>query len=201
MASSAHKRERHTRFHGRVDDSERLCDHPDCLEMGEFRAPKTGHKRGGFDGPGDYHYLCLDHVREFNAHYDFFEGMDNDEIWAAQRPWSGWERETKAFAMNGGGATPRWQDFTDPLDAIGARFRIGVRAPRTDGKPLSDRDRENLQILGLDKDADRKALRKRYAELLRTYHPDRNGGDRSREKMLQRVIEAYQELKAAAAFA
>ncbi|NNC71514.1 MAG: J domain-containing protein [Sphingomonadaceae bacterium] len=183
-----------------MDDSDHLCDHPDCIETGEFRAPKTGHRRGGFDGPGDYHYLCLDHVRAFNAGYNYFEGMDDDAIWAAQRPWSGWEREIKAFATAGGGATPRWQDFTDPLDAIGAKFRTGVRAPRKDGKPLSDRDRENLQILGLDKDADRKALRRRYAELLRQYHPDRNGGDRSREKMLQRVIEAYQELKLATAF-
>ena len=30
-------------------------------------------------------------------------------------------------------------------------------------------------------DADRKALRTRYTELLRRYHPDHNGGDRTKE--------------------
>lgn len=200
MASSAQKRDTQTKFHGRIEDDVHICDHPGCQELGEFRAPRTSHRRGGFDGPGDYYLLCLDHVRAFNASYDYFDGMDEEDIFNAQRPWSGWDRETRSFASNGASPTPRWQDFTDPLDAIGARFRTGVRAPRTDGKVLSDRDRRNLQIMGLDANADRKALRKRYAELLGKYHPDRNGGDRSREPKLQDVIEAYQELKEAAAF-
>ena len=196
MASRA----RHEKFHGRIDDSERMCDHPSCTRPGEFRAPRTGHRRGGFDGPGDYYLLCLDHVRAFNAGYDYFEGMSEEEIHDQQRPWSGWERETRAFAANGASPTPRWHDFTDPLDAIGARFRTGVRAPRRDGKPLTDRDRENLQILGLDANSDLKTLRRRYAALVRQYHPDKNGGDRSREKMLQRVIDAYTQLKDSPAF-
>ena len=50
-------------------------------------------------------------------------------------------------------------------------------------------------------DADRRSLRTRYAELVRKYHPDRNGGDRSHEKALTAVIEAYAKLKSAAAFA
>ena len=40
-----------------------------------------------------------------------------------------------------------------------------------------------------------------FAELVRRYHPDRNGGDRSHEKALQDVIAAYTALKGAAAFA
>jgi len=43
-------------------------------------------------------------------------------------------------------------------------------------------------------------LRKRYSTLVRRYHPDRNGGDRSNERRLQRVVEAYQLLRKAAAF-
>ena len=58
-----------------------------------------------------------------------------------------------------------------------------------------------LKVLGLAADADRSALRKRYSELVRKYHPDRNGGDRSHEAMLQRVIAAYQQLRQAPAFA
>lgn len=56
-------------------------------------------------------------------------------------------------------------------------------------------------MLGLDLDADRRALRKRYSELVHSLHPDRNGGDRSSEKRLQSVVEAYQLLRKAAAFA
>lgn len=56
-------------------------------------------------------------------------------------------------------------------------------------------------MLGLGLDVDRRGLRQRYAELLRRYHPDRNGGDRSHESKLQAVIEAYTQLKGRPAFA
>ena len=42
-------------------------------------------------------------------------------------------------------------------------------------------------------------LRQRYSELVRRYHPDRNGGDRTYEARLGRVVEAYQVLRKSAA--
>jgi hypothetical protein len=144
--------------------------------------------------------MCLDHVRAFNACYNYFDGMDADEIVSAQSPYGGWERETRAFAANGSPG-PRWADFVDPLDAIGARFRPRTAEARSDGRELSPADRRALGVLGLGVDADRRALRQRYLDLVRLYHPDRNGGDRSHEKALQGVIEAYTALKGRPAFA
>jgi hypothetical protein len=181
-------------------DTGRCCDQSGCDNAGEFRAPPADGRRGGFDGPGDWRWLCLDHVRAFNSGYNFFSGMSQDEIQAANSPYGGWDRETRAFSTNGS-PPPRWADFTDPLDAIGARFQRMRDQPRQDGCELSEGDRRALKILGLTGDADRKALRTRYAELVRKFHPDRNGGDRSHEKALQAVIEAYQSLKARPAFA
>jgi hypothetical protein len=191
------ERRRGERFHGRVGAGDRACASPGCREAGEFRAP--GPRRPGFDGPGDWRWLCLDHVREFNTRYNFFDGMSAEEIVDQQRPYAGWERETRAFSA-GAHDRPRWADFTDPLDAIGARF-AEIRKPRADGRPLSEADRRSLKVLGLGHDADRRALRQRYAELVRRYHPDRNGGDRSFERALQDVIAAYTHLRGAALFA
>lgn len=200
MASGTEKKDRpHTRFHGRVEGTGRPCAQPGCDAAGEFRAPPLeGAGDGG--GPPAFRWMCLDHVRAFNARYNFFDGMTADEIHHAQRPLAGWERETRAFARAGtGDPGPRWADFADPLDAVGARFAEARRA-RPDGKPLSDIDRRSLKVLGLDAQADRSALRQRYSELVRRYHPDRNGGDRSHEAMLQKVIAAYQHLRKAPAF-
>lgn len=185
------------KFHGRVEGRAQHCAAPGCAASGEFRAP--GDQRPGFDGPGDWRWLCLDHVREFNSAYNWFDGMTPDEISAAQTAYGGWERETRAFGTAGQSPPPRWADFADPLDAIGARFQ----APRArqDGRDLSEADRRNLGTLGLDVDASRRALRLRYAELVRRYHPDHNGGDRSHEKALQAVIEAYTALKSRPLFA
>lgn len=160
----------------------------------------------GFDGPGDYRWFCLDHVREFNSGYDFFRGMSADEILRAQSPIHGWERETRAFRPTAGiDAAPRWADFADPLEAISGRARARARAmrpeQRQDGKLLTPDERRALETLGLPIDADRKALRSRYSDLVRQYHPDRNGGDRGYETRLQGVVEAYHLLRKAAAFA
>ena len=190
------KRVRHDRFHGRVENAQRSCDNPGCAEPGEFRAP--GSRRPSFDGPGEWRWLCLDHVRAFNAGYDWFEGMSADEILAAQHPVSGWERESRAFGSQAGIDTPpRWADFKDPLEAISARMRARMPVSRSDGRVFTPEQRRAFDVLGLGVEADRTALRKRYSILVRRYHPDRNGGDRSFEERLRRVVEAYQLLRKA----
>lgn len=191
---------RHDRFHGRIGGAGRGCDRPGCHEAGEFRAP--GPRGSSFDGPGDYRWFCLDHVREFNAGYDWFEGMTAEEIMRAQSPIHGWERETRAFSPTAGiDSAPRWADFADPLEAINARARARRPVERKDGRPVTPDERKALELLGLPLDSDRSMLRSRYSALVREYHPDRNGGDRSFEKRLQAVVEAYQLLRKAAAFA
>lgn len=192
-------------LHGRYDSDGRVCEAPGCDEEGEFRAPGS---RGpgfapGFDGPGVWRYFCLEHVREFNDGYDFFENMSAEEILAAQSPMAGWQTETRAFKADAGvDGVPRWADFDDPLDAIGARantIKHGAGASQEFSR-LTPKEREALNVMGLSPQADRTKLRSRYSELVRRYHPDRNGGDRSHERRLQRVVEAYQLLRRASTF-
>jgi len=195
---------RNQKFHGRYECKGRVCEAPECDGAGEFRAP--GPQRPSFDGPGDYRWFCLDHIRAFNSGYDFFEGMSADEIYRAQSPVAGWERESRAFRPTAGvDGMPRWADFDDPLDAIGARAadlrrQAAGRAAETgwvrgEAVRFSAMEREALTVMGLDPQADRAGLRARYSQLVRKYHPDRNGGDRRHEAKLQRVVEAYQLLR------
>jgi hypothetical protein len=193
---------RHQRFHGRYEDSGRECEAEGCREPGEFRAP--GERSASFDGPGDTRWFCLDHVREFNSGYDWFAGMSPEEIIEAQSPINGWRRDTRAFRADAGvGGVPRWADFDDPLEAIGMRAsELRARAAGREARArFTPREQEALGVMGLDPQADRKRLRSRYSELVRKYHPDRNGGDRAYEARLQSVVEAYQLLRKAAAFA
>ncbi|RVQ66079.1 J domain-containing protein [Croceicoccus ponticola] len=190
---------RYDRFHGRFENEGRCCEAPGCEEGGDFRAP--GSRGPSFDGPGDWRWFCLEHVRAFNAGYDFFKGMSADEILDAQSPIAGWRHNARVYSGMGNDA-PRWADFDDPLDAISARAR-NIRGDREQQweqeayarqRGLDAADRRALEELGLSFDADRPMLRRRYSELVRRYHPDRNGGDRSHEDRLQRVVAAYQHL-------
>jgi hypothetical protein len=154
-----------------------------------------------FDGPGTWRFLCLDHVREHNAKYNFFEGMSPDEISEAQGPLGGWERPSRKFAANGADPPPKWSDFADPLEAISGRFgNIRERTAAAVSR-FSKPERQALSVLGLGEDVDRHKLRKTYSGLVRRYHPDKNGGDRSHEVRLAAVIDAYQLLRKSAAFA
>jgi hypothetical protein len=183
------------RLHGRVEGARAQCAVPGCDAPGEFKAPL---QPANFDGPGAWRFLCLDHVRAHNAKYNFFEGMSPEEITEAQSPLAGWERPSRRFAANGADPPPAWSDFTDPLDAIATRFgRIRNNQPSRFGKA----ERRALGVLGLGEDADRHALRQRYSGLVRRYHPDKNGGDRTHEGRLGEVIEAYQLLRKSPAFA
>lgn len=186
---------RNPRFHGRVEGARDRCAVPGCDEPGEFKAPLSA---SNFDGPGQWRFLCLEHVREHNAKYNFFNGMSPEEISEAQSPLAGWERATRAFAHAGSDPAPAWSDFSDPLEAISGRFHRsrGSAVPAR----FSRSEQRALAVLGLGDDADLKSVRGRYSLLVRRFHPDRNGGDRSHEGRLGAVIEAYQLLRKSSAF-
>jgi hypothetical protein len=181
-------------MHGKVEGATGRCAAPGCRARGEYKAPS---QPANFDGPGSYRLLCLDHVREHNARYNFFDGMSPDEIAEAQTPYAGWERSTRAFASAGADPAPSWSDFSDPLDAISARFK---HVDREESSRFTGAERRALSVLGLGENASLKSVRSQYSKLVRRFHPDRNGGDRSHEKQLREVIDAYQTLRKAAGF-
>lgn len=196
---------RQSRFHGRYEESEVTCQSPGCNEPGQFRAP--GHRPNGFDGPGEYRWFCLEHVREFNSDYDWFEGMSAEEIVDAQSPAAGWRTESSSFKPTAGAdGLPRWADYDDPLDAISARAngiksRVQREAEISMTGRFSTEEAKALDLMGLGLDTDKRKLRRRYSELVRRYHPDRNGGDRQYETRLNKVVEAYQLLRKSLAIA
>ncbi len=162
------------------------CAHDGCPLPGEFRAPRSNRLPGS---EGGWQFLCLDHVREFNAGYNFFDGLSPDEIREAQSPLAGWERA--ATGRQGREAF----SFGDPLDLFSRDSRAA--APR---RWAGAGDARALAVLGLGDTATASEVRRAYKRLVRRYHPDSNGGDRSFEGKLQAVVNAYTHLKAAPAF-
>ena len=145
---------------------------------------------------GGWQFLCLDHVRAFNAGYNYFDGMSPDEIHAAQSPLAGWEKavvrgQRMAFT------------FGDPHDLFGGQSSQGqgARPSHAPAARWADKgDAQALGVLGLDRNATPADIRRTYRGLVRRYHPDSNGGDRSHEGKLQAVVGAFTHLKAAAGY-
>jgi hypothetical protein len=181
--------ERRTRRLGGQVESGQPCAHPGCEQPGEFRAPlhRPGSSLAPPAGPPQWQFFCLDHVRDFNAKWNFFEGLSEAEIWAAQSPYPTWERETQAFATNADPRRPA-RTLDDPLGIL--RWKTGERRPRT----LNPEDEKALKTLNLGPEATLADVKSRYRELARRYHPDTNGGDRRHESRLQAATAAHAHL-------
>jgi hypothetical protein len=166
------------------------CQHPGCRKLGEHRAPM------GRDREGQYFRFCLDHVREYNATYNYFKGMTDADVMAFQREAIVGHRPTWSMGVKRGDKTFR-EDGLDPdrfwTDFGGARARPEAPQPRLPVATV-----KAYQTLGFDEPpAQAGAVKARYKELVKRLHPDANGGDRSREDKLREIIQAYNHLKAA----
>ena len=85
------------------------------------------------------------------------------------------------------------QGYADPLGVFGGKAQPQPQPARRLGRL----ERMALADLDLDDNAEGAVIRTRYAELVKRCHPDANGGDRSAEARLQRVIKAYKTLQKA----
>jgi hypothetical protein len=158
----------------------RCCDMPECIAAGEFRAPKSRSQLN------DYHWFCLEHVRAYNAGWDFYKGMSPGEIEAQTRADTSWQRPT--WPLGGLGRTNFAEErLRDPLDVLNAgRMRRGP-----DPSDTPNELREPLAALGLGWPLTLDALKTRYKELAKRHHPDANGGNRDAEERLKTINLAY----------
>jgi hypothetical protein len=168
------------------------CDHPGCNEPGEFRAPM------GWQREGEYFSFCLEHVRAYNASYNYFQGMSAEAVALYQRDASTGHRPTWVMGNNGAGGPQAHAgdstQYADPLNIFSNR--TAARKPAEPAKPKHGiAARKALDQLGLDENADADTIRARYKDMVKRLHPDANGGDRSLEDKLREIIRAYNYLK------
>jgi len=174
----------------------RQCDHPGCSKAGEYRAPMGRGKEGKF------FLFCLDHVKAYNATYNYFAGMNDEALAAYQKQEEIGHRPTWKLGVNASAARMAQrgrmtgeQAAPDIQDAFNL-FRGRARPERERAEPrVGVLAKKALETLDLDETADRAAIKARYKELVKRFHPDANGGDRSREGRLQEILKAYQTLK------
>jgi hypothetical protein len=163
----------------------RLCDHPDCREAADFRAPRDR------DTLNEYFWFCLEHVRAYNAGWDFFRGMPPAEI----------ERWRRADVVGGrpswplGARGPRYYQFgsEDLRDAVRRFFAGGAEeAPK---RRILTPEEEALAVLDLEPSATPAEIKAQYKKLAKRHHPDANGGDKAAEDRLKVINQAYTFLK------
>jgi hypothetical protein len=169
-----------------VKPADAPCSHPGCPKPGQFRAPK------GRDFEGQYFTFCAEHVRAYNATYDYFKGMDDAAMAKFRTEEVVGHRPT--WKMGQGG--PRHVDESMFATARAMR-RKGVKSAAATSQPrYNTLALKALAALELDGKATVTSIKARYKALVKIHHPDANGGDRSSEDKLREIIQAYNYLKA-----
>jgi curved DNA-binding protein CbpA len=181
-----------------------MCEWAGCQNKGPHRAPK------GRANDKEYWHFCLNHVREYNQSYNFFQGMNPDAVARYQkdaltghRPT--WKMGANTSAKKGKGSPEEdLEAASDPFNMFSelngrGRWRPGPGAAASDAKAetrkVFNAERKALQVMGLGADATLETVKAKYKALVKQHHPDANGGDRSTEDRLIEIIKAYNYLK------
>lgn len=166
-------------WHNEPEPLKRPCDVPGCPCAGEYRAPKDKSLK-------EYYWFCLEHVREYNAKWDYYADMTEAEIEQQVKDDYGWGRPT--WDMSERIAS---RIFDDPLglkrEAFGEKGQK-QNAPKQAADPALT---AAARILELTFPLDRKQVKANYKRLAKICHPDSTGGDKKLEEKFKDITEAY----------
>ena len=71
-----------------------ICDWKNCKEIGAYKAPIEK------DNSKTYRLLCLNHIKEFNKNWNYFENMNDQEIEFFIKSDLTWHKSTKSFGSS-----------------------------------------------------------------------------------------------------
>jgi len=161
----------------------RPCEHPGCAAAGEYRAPRSR-------ALTDYYWFCLEHVRAYNASWNYYAGMNETEIESEIRKDMVGQRPTWRF-----GSRVAWRFRPGDQEFGLFDFDTEQVAPKHFNKPKTPQEKA-LAAFDLGLPLTLAALKSRYKELVKRHHPDANGGDKAAEERLKIINQAYSTLKA-----
>lgn len=158
---------------------------PGCAAAGEYRAPRSP------QALRDWWWFCLEHVRVYNASWNFYKGMTPAQIEAQLRADTSWQRPSWPLGRLGAAHIPE-EALRDPMSILSA---LHEKPRRTAASQAPAELREPLATLGLGWPVTMEQLKSRYHELAKRHHPDANGGDRGAEERLKSINLAYAALR------
>ncbi len=163
----------------------RICDHPDCGQPGDFRAPKCRERLN------EYYFFCLDHVRAYNKAWDYFSGLSTEQIETYTREATVWERPTWPLGQ--------WGIYERKLRDKALRDIFGEapseELPKAPVPPMAIAERDALAVLELAPPVDFAAIKGRYRTLVKKHHPDMHGADCKNEEKFKDISLAFATLR------
>ena len=161
-----------------------ICDWNNCFEEGSYRAPIEK------DNSKKYRMLCLNHIREFNKNWNYFEGMDDKQIYDFIKSDMTWHKSTQSFSSSDNFFKVLWNNaLREDLN----KYKINGQFDPTN--KFNHNDVKAFGILGLSIGIKWKNIKEKFKKLVKKYHPDMNAGNKKYEDKLKVITLAYTQLK------
>lgn len=201
VSADKKRRAKRTNNSGAFETSGHKCEYQGCNLEGKYRAPKSP------DLINQFHWFCLEHVREYNLKWNFFENHSSEELDQHIKDDAVWSRKTKPIGresqkLHTEGRSWARLGFEDPHQILGdkgTREEVPGRVS-TIKRRLPPSERKAVEILGVQDIMTKKQIRKVYKNLVKDLHPDMNSGSRDDEERLAEVVWAWDQIKTSHSF-
>ena len=163
-----------------------ICEWENCMEIGNYKAPMEK------DNSKNYRWLCVEHIKLFNKSWDYFDGMNQDEIENFLKSDMTWHRPTQKFGSSDNFFNILWNN------ALNDKFNFFKQEKNTHSlneKKLSEKDIDAFKIMGLELNASWPIIQKKFKTLVKKFHPDKNSGNKQFEDKLKKITLAYSHLR------
>ena len=162
-----------------------ICDWNNCKEKGEYKAPVEK------DNSKKYRMLCLEHVREFNKNWNYFSGMNDDQVLDFLKSDMVWHKPTQSFSSSDNFFKILWNNaLNDELNR--SKFN---NCDNKDSYRFNHNDIKAFSILGVSVGLKWENIQVKFKKLVKKYHPDMNSGNTEFEDKLKIITLAYTQLK------
>jgi len=163
-----------------------ICDWNNCNNIGEYKAPVEK------DNTKKYRLLCLEHIKEFNKNWNYFENMNDTEIIEFIKADMTWHKPTQNFSAQDNFFKILWNNaLKEDLSKNG----VSKNRVKQTLFNFSDKDLKAFEILSLDISTNWENIRSKFKKLVKKFHPDMNSGNKKFEEKLKVITLAYTQLK------
>ena len=163
-----------------------ICDWNNCSNTGEYKAPveKDNSKR--------YRLLCLAHVKEFNKNWNYFKGMDDEQVFDFLKSDMTWHKPTQSFSSSDNFFKILWNNtLKDEFDKTKLRGEYN----HMNQFKFDANDIKAFSILGASVGQKWEQIQDQFKTLVKKFHPDINLGNKEYEEKLKLITLAYTQLK------
>ena len=163
-----------------------ICDWNNCSKEGAYKAPVEK------DNSRKYRMLCLEHIKEFNKNWNYFEGMNDDQICEFIKSDMTWHKQTQSFSSSDNFFKILWNNALN--DEV---YKMQLKNQNNNMRQFNfdNNDIKAFSILGLSIGIGWTKVQEKFKKLVKKFHPDMNSGNKKFEDQLKIITLAYTQLK------